>query len=71
MLSLGESAFPQELKDKVALLKEGTSYEAVRDRFARYGLLDDQVKFLRGWFSESLPTAPIQRLALLRLDGDF
>jgi len=71
LLSLGESAFPQELKDKVALLKEGTSYEAVRDRFARYGLLDDQVRFLRGWFSESLPTAPIERLALLRLDGDF
>jgi hypothetical protein len=70
-LRLGESAYPQEFKDKMALLREGTSYEAVRDRFARYDLLDGQVKFLPGWFSETLPTAPIERLALLRLDGDF
>ena len=49
----------------------GTSYEEVRERFARYGLLDDQVRFLRGWFRETLPTAPIERLALLRLDCDL
>jgi len=49
----------------------GTTYEEVRERFARYGLLDDQVRFLRGWFRETLPTAPIQRLAVLRLDCDL
>jgi O-methyltransferase len=69
-MALGESGYPQELKDKLTLLREGTSLEAVRDRFARYDLLDEQVKFLPGWFSETLPTAPIERLALLRLDGD-
>lgn len=68
---LGESAYPQEIKDTFALLREGTSYDAVRDRFARYALLDEQVKFLPGWFNETLPTAPIEQLALLRLDGDF
>jgi O-methyltransferase len=43
----------------------------VRANFARYGLLDDQVRFLEGWFRDTLPTAPIERLALLRLDGDM
>ena len=45
--------------------------ERVRDNFRRYGLLDDQVRFLEGWFRDTLPTAPIQRLAVLRLDGDL
>ncbi len=43
----------------------------VRANFARYGLLDSQVRFLVGWFSDTLPTAPIDRLALIRLDGDM
>lgn len=45
--------------------------EAVRASFARYGLLDDQVRFLRGWFKDTLPSAPIERLAVLRVDGDM
>ena len=53
------------------VLWAGTSYDEVRERVARYGLLDDQVRFLRGWFRETLPTAPIQRLAVLRLDCDL
>lgn len=47
------------------------SLETVRDNFARYGLLDEQVVFLKGWFSETLPRAPIEKLAVLRLDGDL
>jgi len=43
----------------------------VEANFTRYGLLDDQVRFLEGWFADTLPTAPMQRLALLRLDGDL
>jgi O-methyltransferase len=45
--------------------------EQVKHNFERYGLLDDQVKFLVGWFKDTLPTAPIDRLAVLRLDGDL
>ncbi len=45
--------------------------EAVRTNFARYGLLDDQVRFLRGWFNDTLPSAPVERLAVLRVDGDM
>lgn len=47
------------------------SVDEVRHNFERYGLLDDQVQFLEGWFHETLPTAPVERLAVLRLDGDM
>ncbi len=47
------------------------SLDQVRANFARFNLLDDQVEFLPGWFSESLPNAPVKQLAILRLDGDM
>ena len=47
------------------------SLEQVQKNFARFGLLDDKVRFLKGWFGETLPTAPIKQLSLLRLDGDL
>ncbi len=43
----------------------------VEHNFRRYGLLDDQVEFLVGWFKDTLPTAPIEQLSLMRLDGDM
>jgi O-methyltransferase len=43
----------------------------VRANFQRYGLLDDRVRFLPGWFKDTLHDAPIDRIALLRLDGDL
>lgn len=47
------------------------SLETVKSNFERYGFLDERTRFLEGWFSETLPTAPIDRLALMRLDGDM
>jgi O-methyltransferase len=47
------------------------SLEEVKELFERYGLLDEQVKFLKGWFKDTLPSAPIEQLAILRLDGDL
>lgn len=47
------------------------SMEQVKSNFTRYGLFDDQVRFLPGWFRDTLPTAPMERLAVLRLDGDL
>ena len=44
---------------------------AVKANFAKYGLLDEQVKFLVGWFKDTLPAAPLQKLAVARLDGDL
>jgi len=47
------------------------SLDEVRANFARYGLLDDQVRFLAGWFSDTLPNAPLEAISVLRLDGDM
>ncbi len=47
------------------------SLEQVQRHFDLYGLLDDQVRFLKGWFKDTLPTAPIDKLAVARLDGDM
>jgi len=43
----------------------------VQDRFARYGLLDDQVRFLPGWFHDTLPAVAGRTWSVIRLDGDF
>lgn len=45
--------------------------EAVRDNFRRYGLLDDQVEFLHGWFNETLPTVSDKQWAVIRIDADM
>lgn len=45
--------------------------EAVRENFRRYGLLDEQVRFLPGWFRDTLPGLGDERWALIRLDGDM
>jgi len=43
----------------------------VCSNFHKYDLLDQQVRFLKGWFKDTLPTAPIEKLAIARLDGDM
>jgi len=45
--------------------------EEVQALFKRYDLLDAQVRFLKGWFKDTLAVAPIKSLAMLRLDGDL
>ncbi len=47
------------------------SQTEVKTNFERYGLLDDRVRFLAGWFRDTLPVAPIEQISLLRLDGDL
>ena len=44
---------------------------AVQDNFRTYGLLDDGVRWLQGWFSDTLPEAPVERIAILRADADL
>jgi hypothetical protein len=45
----------------------------VEANFARYGLLDDQVRFVPGWFRDTLPklATELDAIAVLRLDGDM
>jgi hypothetical protein len=61
-------------KDKIWVEGAGrlaASLEEVQENISRYALLDSQVCFLKGWFRDTLPVAPIKRLAVLRLDGDL
>lgn len=43
----------------------------VRANFERYGLLDEQVVFVEGFFSETLTKLDAGPFALIRLDGDM
>lgn len=47
------------------------SLRAVQDNFRTYDLLSDAVRFVPGWFSETLAALPVERLAILRLDADL
>ena len=64
--------YPQE--STIEFHKAGdlaVSLDEVKRNFDRYGLLDKQVRFLKGWFRDTLPRAPIKKLAIMRLDGDL
>ncbi len=66
------SRYPADANDRHHTYTQlAVSFEEVVANFSKYGLLDDQVRFLKGWFKDTLPTAPIERLAILRLDGDM
>jgi O-methyltransferase len=47
------------------------SLEEVKANFEKFGMLDDRVHFLEGWFDETLHDPRIRQLAVLRLDGDM
>lgn len=47
------------------------SIEQVKENFKKYDLLDDKVRFLKGWFKDTLPKIPVKKLALIRCDGDM
>lgn len=64
--------YPEDKGDKLSQFNElAISEEMVKQNFEKYGLLDSKVKFLKGWFKNTLPDAPINKLAILRLDGDM
>jgi hypothetical protein len=71
---LPPSATPQDQDypmDASLLPVLAVSVEEVKENFERFGLLDAQVKFLPGWFHESLPVSDTGPLALLRVDCDL
>jgi len=47
------------------------SLEQVKANYDRYGLLDDGVRFLEGWFKDTLPTVADRKWSVVRLDGDL
>ena len=64
--------FPQDLGLTLHTMPElAISLDEVRANFDRYGLLDDQVVFVKGFFSDTLPALDAGPFALIRLDGDM
>lgn len=67
-----DQSFPSDAGDQHHLFEQlAVARDEVQANFARFGLLDERVVFLEGWFKDTLPLAPIERLAVLRLDGDM
>ena len=67
-----EALYPVDTGDIHHTVKAlSISLDTVQNNFKKYHLLDDNVVFLKGWFKDTLPGAPIKKLALLRLDGDM
>ena len=47
------------------------SLEQVSENFKKFGLLDDNVVFVKGWFKDTMPNLDIKKISILRLDGDM
>lgn len=64
--------FPQDAGDTLHTIRDlAVSVAEVKANFDRYGLLDDQVVFVKGFFSDTLPKLEAGPFALIRLDGDM
>lgn len=65
-------AFPADSGDRhheIAYLS--VSLETVKENFRKYGVSDERVHFVEGWFQDTLHGLPCENIALLRLDGDM
>lgn len=67
-----EKKYPQD-KGGTHYTREdlAVSLEEVQANFKRFDLLSDNVVFVKGFFESSLKTAGIEKLSILRLDGDM
>ncbi len=67
-----ENLYPADKADKFNEFKElAVSLDIVKNNFIKYGLLDDKVDFIVGWFDKTLPVCEIENISVLRLDGDM
>ncbi len=69
------AGIPQNVKgrnDPVDLWKDRwiAPLDEVRQNIARFGLLDDKIQFVVGFFADSLKSLSEERFALIRLDSD-
>ncbi|KAI9339030.1 Macrocin-O-methyltransferase [Obelidium mucronatum] len=46
-------------------------YELFMDNMKKFKVNENRLRVLKGWFSDTLPKAPITKLSFLRLDGDM
>jgi len=67
-----DQLYPEDKGDDLYSIEQlRVSLEQVQQNFNRFNLLDKNVKFLKGWFKDTLKTAPITKIAIARLDGDM
>jgi len=67
-----EAAFPADAGSQLHTADVlAVSRNEVARNFELYGLLDDQVQFLEGWFKDTLPTVRDRTWSVVRLDGDM
>jgi len=59
------------LKDRLVPGLGAYSVEQVRGHIAGWGLGDKDIRYVKGWFQDTLPNNEIEKIALLRLDGDL
>jgi O-methyltransferase len=64
--------FPADAGDRLHRFTElAVSRGQVEANFRRFDLLDEQVTFVEGWFRDTMPHFPAEKIAVLRLDGDM
>jgi hypothetical protein len=64
--------YPQDAGDRHHEFEQlAISREDVMKNFDAYGLLDDQVEFVEGFFADTLPKLNARNFAVIRLDGDM
>lgn len=67
-----EKKYPQDKGGKHYTREDlAISLEEVRANFDRFNLLSDKIIFVKGFFEDSFKTATIDKLSILRLDGDM
>jgi hypothetical protein len=67
-----EERYPADSGSRLHTAKAlSISRKEVEINFRLYGLLDEQVQFLEGWFRDTLPTVADRTWSVVRLDGDL
>jgi len=64
--------YPFDLNDNHWTLKDlAVSLEEVKENFKLFSDIDDSVIFVKGWFRDTMPINEIEKISILRLDGDM
>jgi len=64
--------YPVDAGDKHYLIPElAVSLKDVKNNFTLFGELTDNIIFLKGWFKDTLPECGVDKLCILRMDGDL
>jgi hypothetical protein len=67
-----DGTFPQDNGDTHYLDPMlSVSLEKVTENFNKFGLVDKNLIFVKGWFKDTIPNLKVDKLSILRLDGDM